>query len=379
MPQKIMRISRKGLNFIKQWEGFVPFVYDDLVRVNGKYVEWKGGKIIGTLTIGYGHTSAAAGKYPMTVGTRITEARATQLLDEDLDPVEAYVNKVVKVPLTQGQFDALVSITYNFGEGNLRKSVLLARLNAGDYRGARAAFDLYVYSKGRRLQGLVNRRNAEQILWDTPDTAALPKQKTIDLSPDEYSSRDVVPATPKEIDQPTQPRASTTVEGGGGIATSTVGTGGMIDQGTTAFEKATAYADKAASAKATAEQLGVEPIGVANVIGTKAAAFFGYLFTSPTFWVFFALTVIGIAIYLARRWKAQQEIVPGEYELAGTPLPKLIAGDSGYAGIDTTDDPDTQTYRIDPALESEIDDLDAPVDIQAPAPRRRRAAKKGKK
>jgi lysozyme len=387
MTKQIFRLSRKGLNFIKGWEGFIPYLYDDLVPariINGKrtYVEWKGGKLIGTLTIGYGHTSAARGKFPMTVGTRITEAQATQLLDDDLDPVEEYVNKVVRVPITQGQFDALVSITFNMGEGNLRKSALLARLNAGDYRGARNAFDLYVNSKGRRLQGLVNRRNAEQLLWDTVDPAQA-KAKTITLQPTEYSSttnKPAVPDTPKEIDQPAAPRASTTVEGGGGIATGTIGTGGMVEQGVSSFDKASEYAEKAASAKYTAESLGVEPLTIASAIGPKAYAFFALLFTSPTFWISFALFLIGVAIYLARRWKSWQEVVPGAYEVAGTPLPTLIASDTVYAGIDTSDDVDAGYYTQDPVFEGEEDDPGV-VDIDPPArkkPAKRKASKRKK-
>jgi GH24 family phage-related lysozyme (muramidase)/uncharacterized protein (DUF983 family) len=377
VTQQIMKLSKKGLDFIKGWEGFVPFLYDDLVRKNGKYVEWKGEKLIGTLTIGYGHTSAAFGKYPMTVGTRITEARAAQLLAEDMSPVEAYVNRAVKVPLTQGQFDALVSITYNMGEGNLSRSVLLARLNAGDYRGARAAFDLYVNSKGRRLQGLVNRRNAEQILWDTVDTKTVPKQKIIDLAPEEYDARDVVPATPKEIDQPAQPRASTSVEGSSGIATSTVGTGGIVDQSVDAFNKASEAASTVTQIKNTADSFGVDTISIAGVIGTKAYLFFRYLFSSPLFWVFLVITILGIIVYCARRLKAMQEVVPGAYNVAGTPLPQLILGDSGYAGIDTTDDAQTAYYRVDPALEDR--EYDAPVNIEEALPVKKKRARPRKK
>lgn len=379
MAQLVMRISRKGLDFIKKWEGFVPFLYDDLVRVNGRYVEWKGGKLIGTLTIGYGHTSAARGKYPMTLGSRITEARATQLLDDDLDPVEEFVNKVVKVPLTQGQFDALVSITYNMGEGNLKRSSLLARLNARDYAGARAAFMLYVNSKGRRLQGLVNRRRAEQVLWDTKDVQQLAKQKVIDLAPAEYESKGTVSATPREIDQPVQPNTAKTAEGASGLATTGLGGTGMTQQVNSALEKASEYAEQAASVVNTADALGVAPIGLASFFGPKIGAFFSYLFSSPLFWLFFVITVLGLVIFFVRRWKAKQEVIPGAYEMAGTPLPQLIAGDSGYAGIDTSDDPNTAYYREDPIYVDEDGDYDAPVDIDAPEPpRKRRATKKRK-
>jgi hypothetical protein len=69
------------------------------------------------------------------------------------------------VPLTQNEYDALVSFTYNAGGGNLAKSTLLRKLNAGDYDGAAAEFDKWVSSKGQRLNGLIRRRNAEEALF----------------------------------------------------------------------------------------------------------------------------------------------------------------------------------------------------------------------
>ena len=172
MLEKTKRvISSRGLAFIKGFESFVPHVYDDKLpprKIKGQlvYREWQGEAVKGTLTIGYGHTNAA--KHPLKIarGLRITKAQAQEILDVDLDDVEAAVNRLVKVPLTQGQYDALVSITFNMGEGNLRKSSLLAKLNRGDYAGARAAFDLYVRSRGEVMNGLVRRRDGEQALWD---------------------------------------------------------------------------------------------------------------------------------------------------------------------------------------------------------------------
>lgn len=161
-----MRLSPKGLDFIKSFEGFVPYVYDDKrAPVGGKYREWNGGSVVGTLTIGYGHTNAA--KHPLKIrqGLQISEAEAREILDVDLDECEDYVNKAVRVPMTQGQFDALVSFTFNCGAGNAKN--IIARLNRGDHRGARAAFDLYVRSKGTIMRGLQRRRDGEQALWDS--------------------------------------------------------------------------------------------------------------------------------------------------------------------------------------------------------------------
>lgn len=167
-----MKISKAGLDFIKSFEGFVPYVYDDLrPPVNGKYREWRrGDPIKGTLTIGVGHTDAAKYKLGFLLrntpdGFRLTEDRAMDILDVDLDECEDAVNNLVKVPLTQGQYDALVSFAYNCGVGNLKK--LIVPLNKGDYKGTRAKFDLYVKSKGITLRGLQRRRDAEQALWDS--------------------------------------------------------------------------------------------------------------------------------------------------------------------------------------------------------------------
>lgn len=160
-----MKLGPKGLALIKSFESFVPYVYDDLVApVKGKYKEWDGGHVKGTLTIGYGHTNAA--KYPLkcTKGLRVTEPEACNILSVDLDDAADAVRRFVRKPLTQGQFDALVSFTYNCGAGNLKK--LIVPLNQGDYDGTRARFDSYVKSKGITLRGLQRRRDAEQMLWD---------------------------------------------------------------------------------------------------------------------------------------------------------------------------------------------------------------------
>ncbi len=179
MLQKVNHIpSAKVLDFVKSFETFVPYVYDDLrapIRINGRlqYREWKkGDPIKGTLTIGYGHTDAAKYKLgfrlkDVPAGFRITEEKAREILDVDLDECEADVNTLVLVPITQGQFDALLSFTFNCGAGNLRS--LIVPLNKGDYTGTRRKFDSYIRSKGKVLRGLQRRRDGEQALWDDGD------------------------------------------------------------------------------------------------------------------------------------------------------------------------------------------------------------------
>ena len=100
------------------------------------------------------------------MGDTITKERAEELLRDDVKRFEGQVLRLVKVPLTQGQFDALVSFTYNLGAGNLSNSTLLRLLNVGDYSGAAAQFDRWVYASGKRLSGLVKRRAAERALFE---------------------------------------------------------------------------------------------------------------------------------------------------------------------------------------------------------------------
>ena len=109
---------------------------------------------------GYGTTAG------VKQGQTITKERADELLREDVARFEAQVLRLVKVPLTQGQFDALTSFVYNLGAGNLGNSTLLRLLNAGDYKGAAAQFDRWNKAGGKVLAGLVRRRAAERALFE---------------------------------------------------------------------------------------------------------------------------------------------------------------------------------------------------------------------
>lgn len=162
------KISKAGLDFIKGFESFVGYVYDDKRHpVKGKYPEWDGGPVWGTLTIGYGHTNAA--KHPLKIkqGLKVTESEACEILAVDLGECEEQVNSSVHVNLSQGQYDALCSFNFNCGPGNLKK--LIAPLNAGSPQATRAKFDAYTKSKGEVMRGLQRRRDGEQVLWDEGD------------------------------------------------------------------------------------------------------------------------------------------------------------------------------------------------------------------
>lgn len=106
-------------------------------------------------TIGYGHTGG------VRAGQKITQVEANQLFAKDLERFEDSVTKLVRVPLTQGQYDALVSLCYNIGCEAFRKSTLLKSLNEGKYKSAALQFHRWVNGNGQKLPGLVRRRNEE--------------------------------------------------------------------------------------------------------------------------------------------------------------------------------------------------------------------------
>lgn len=95
----------------------------------------------------------------------ITPDQADQILKTTLVEYESAVSRYVQVPLSQKQFDALVDFAYNAGAQSLRTSTLLRLLNAGDYVAAAEQFARWVNGGGKRLPGLVRRREAEKQLF----------------------------------------------------------------------------------------------------------------------------------------------------------------------------------------------------------------------
>src|ERR1044072_9560315 len=122
----------------------------------------------GVWTIGVGHTSAA-GEPKVYKGLTITAEQSDEILARDIVDVEKQVSSVVKVPLSQNQFDMLVSLTFNIGPGAFGKSTLLKTLNAKDYNGAADQFLVWNKDNGKTVQGLVNRRAAERKVFLTLD------------------------------------------------------------------------------------------------------------------------------------------------------------------------------------------------------------------
>jgi len=144
-----MKISSNGLELIKHFEGFESKAY---------YCP------AGVLTIGYGHTMG------VQEGEEWSEDHASHMLEIEIEERYAKaVTDLVKVPLDQNMFDALVSWVYNLGRGNLESSTLLKVLNSGDYEGVPAQIKRWNKAGGKVLEGLVRRREAEANLFSGKD------------------------------------------------------------------------------------------------------------------------------------------------------------------------------------------------------------------
>lgn len=154
------RINPEGIAFIKQWEGLRLDAYKCSAG------EW---------TIGYGHTATAK------EGMKITQTEAERLLYQDLSLYETAVTRAVTAQLSDNQFAALVSWSYNVGITAMRNSSLIRKLNQGDYGSVPGELARWNKVKGKVNRGLSNRRAAEAGLWARGSFVA---------------SRDVEPAEP---------------------------------------------------------------------------------------------------------------------------------------------------------------------------------------
>lgn len=145
-----MRTSDSGLEFIRHHEGLETKAYPDPGSDDGH--PW---------TIGVGHTRG------VKKGDTCTIEQAMEWLREDVRDAEAAVLRLVDVPLSQDQFDALVSFVFNVGAGALEKSTLLRMLNSMDYFGAAVQFERWNKNDGRVMAGLTRRRKEERDLFET--------------------------------------------------------------------------------------------------------------------------------------------------------------------------------------------------------------------
>jgi lysozyme len=140
-----MRVtSEEGISLIKKFEGCELEAYQCSANV------W---------TIGYGHTR------DISEGDSCTQAEADEMLVDDLQEFEGYVNELIDAELTQSQFDALVAWTYNLGPTNLKSSTLLKRLNEDDMADVPHQIRRWNKAGGKVLDGLIRRREAEALLF----------------------------------------------------------------------------------------------------------------------------------------------------------------------------------------------------------------------
>lgn len=139
-----MKLGIQGLELIKTFEGLELNAYKCAAGV------W---------TIGYGHTKS------VQEGMVISEDTANDMLMEELVEYENYVNTLVTVPLSQNQFDALVSWVYNLGSSNFQASTMLKVINANDMVNVPAQIMRWNKAGGKVLEGLTRRRQAEADLF----------------------------------------------------------------------------------------------------------------------------------------------------------------------------------------------------------------------
>lgn len=200
-----MKASSNGIGMIKRFEGLVLEAYQD---------------IAGIWTIGYGHTGP-----DVQPGMKISEHDAEELLKQDLRPAEDDVKRLVRVPLNQNEFDALISFVYNVGAGGFGKSTARRRLNSGDRVGAAEALTWWnkatVAGVLREVTGLTRRRAAERALFLEP------------INPPIVNNNDQIAEnsriTPME-DAPRRPNLAESrsiqgaaIAGGAGVAASSIG------------------------------------------------------------------------------------------------------------------------------------------------------------
>lgn len=234
------RTSEKGIKRLKQLEGEQLKAYRDSAGI------W---------TIGVGHTGREVHE-----GMTITREQSDVLLRTDLHEAEAAVNRLVKVQITDYQFDALVIFVFNIGTHAFANSTLLRKLNAGDYNAVPA--ELMKWNKitvnGRKVvsHGLTNRRAAEVGLWSTHEEAA-------------PSSTRVTAPSPKPLAR------SRTQQGNALALTGTTGASAM---------------ELASSAKDGADQLS-----------------FLAEYSNTIKWLFIGMTLAGIILSFYGRWRLSKE------------------------------------------------------------------------
>lgn len=142
-----MKLSQRGIDLIKQFEGYSSKAYPDPATGGAPW------------TIGYGTTKG------VKPGMVITAQQAEKMLRDDVAKFESGVSSLITAPTTQGQFDAMVSLAYNIGLGNFGKSTLLKKHNSRCYTCAADQFRVWNRANGKVMNGLTKRRAAERQVY----------------------------------------------------------------------------------------------------------------------------------------------------------------------------------------------------------------------
>lgn len=142
-----MKLSTRGIDLIKQFEGYSSKAYPDPATGGAPW------------TIGYGTTKG------VKPGMVIAAEQAEKMLRDDVAKFESGVSSLIISPTTQGQFDAMVSLAYNIGLGNFGKSTLLKKHNARCYSCAADQFRVWNRANGKVMNGLTKRRAAEREVY----------------------------------------------------------------------------------------------------------------------------------------------------------------------------------------------------------------------
>ena len=145
---------------MNSWGSYDPAMASDFVK------QFEGRELkayrcsAGVWTIGYGHTKG------VSEDDEISASEAEQLLVEDLTSIAEDLSRLVNVPVSEGQYVALLSLAFNVGATAVKKSTLLFHLNHGRYDEAAEEFDKWVYAGGKVSEGLKRRRAAERQLFE---------------------------------------------------------------------------------------------------------------------------------------------------------------------------------------------------------------------
>lgn len=161
-------IDQRGIDLIRQFESFVPYFYicpagyptigyGHVILANDNYGRITGAELLAIYA--RSGLKAAQNAYIMT----LREAEALSL--KDIQSFERSVLRYINVPLTDGQFDALVSFTFNFGGGALQRSTLRRKVNREEHADVPAEFRKWIWSNGKKLKGLIERRNFEATMY----------------------------------------------------------------------------------------------------------------------------------------------------------------------------------------------------------------------